>query len=92
MDQFHHLRKLTVPGDLLCSMVLNRLGQLEDLRHLKITSASSLPYFALTSNPPSFQALRSLNIEGLLSFIYTLASALFPCPSVRSLYLSVTSL
>ncbi|KAF8812297.1 hypothetical protein BYT27DRAFT_7207715 [Phlegmacium glaucopus] len=92
LNQFHHLRKLTIPGELLGSMVLNRLGQLEDLRYLKITSASAPPYFTLTSNPLLFQALRSLDIEGPLSFIYTLASVLPPCPSVRSLYLSVASL
>jgi hypothetical protein len=92
MDQFHRLKKLTIPGELLSFMVLNRLMQLEDLSYLKITSASALPYFTLTSNRLPFQALRTLVIEGPLSFIYALASVLPPCPSVRSLYLSATTL
>ena len=37
-----------IPGELLGSMVLNRLMQPEDLSYLKITSALILPYITLT--------------------------------------------
>lgn len=88
LDQFHHSRKLTIPGELLCSMVPDRLGQLQDLRSLKITSTSAHPYFTLTSDTLNFQTLRSLDTDGPLSFICTLAFVLPQCP-FNSIHLSL---
>lgn len=66
--RFDHLRKLSLPADVLCDPLLDVLGYIQDLREVEIIARrTSVPIYLLAPGRGQFPSLCTLCVVGSLS-------------------------